>query len=261
MLTLIFHSYKHQNSFLCRTLLGSPRINRTELQERKTNSHLVTEHLKPQLSNKEESALVTSPSCGQGAETESQTNVTPGTAGIQTTQHPGLGAYSALIRAVFDSWNAQSTRATTQTRLWGYSQQGTRPPSFICTPGRASPRGQQQHSSSCPTLPTLYLLVGNLSLTAPRARGTRATAAKEAPGSFSLRTDRTSLLPLPQPGPSPARLPPPAATPARSAPPFLPASVPPLTAFRWFHPGGRRDGLSSSWTVAELHRRTALARR
>lgn len=99
MLTLIFHSYRHQNSFLCRKLLGSPRINRTELQERKANPDLVIEHLKPQLSSKEESALVTSPSCGQGAETESQTNVTPGTAGIQTTQHPGLGAYSALIRA------------------------------------------------------------------------------------------------------------------------------------------------------------------
>ena len=53
----------------------------------------------------------------------------------------------------------------------------------------------------------------------------------------------------------------PAAPPARSVPPFLPASVPPLTAFRWFHPRGRRDGLSSSWRVAELHRRTALARR
>ena len=47
MLTLIFHSYRHQNSFLRRTLLGSPRINRTELQEIKANSHLVTEHLKP----------------------------------------------------------------------------------------------------------------------------------------------------------------------------------------------------------------------
>lgn len=143
MLTLIFHSYRHQNFFLCRTLLGSPKINRTKLQEKKANSHLVTEYLKPQLPSKEESALVTSPSCGQGAETESQTNVTPGTAGIQTTQHPGLGAYSALIRAALDSWNAQSTRTTTQTRLWGHNQQGTRPPNFICTPGRVSPRGQR----------------------------------------------------------------------------------------------------------------------
>lgn len=53
---------------------------------------------------------------------------------------------------------------------------------------------------------------------------------------------------------------PPAAPPARSAPPSFPASVPPLTAFRRSHPGGRHGGLSSSWKAAERHPRTSLAR-
>lgn len=124
MLALIFHSYRHQNSFVNTSMQFKNKIGQ-KLQKRK-KAHLVTEHLKPQLPlpSKEESAPVTSPSSGQGAETESQTNVTPGTAGIQTTQHPGLIAYPALILAALGRWNAQSTQATPKIRLWGYITPG-----------------------------------------------------------------------------------------------------------------------------------------